>query len=434
MQKPVANFWGSPRSGEVPLNVTFNDLSTGIPTAWNWSFGDGTYSTQQNPVHTYSVAGNYAVTLTVSNAAGTAAMTKPNYINVTQKPIADFLGAPKSGEIPLGVAFNDISTGGEPTQWNWNFGDGTYSTQQNPVHTYSAAGNYTVVLSVNNAAGTDVITKANYITALQKPVADFWGTPKSGAVPLDVTFNDISTGEPTQWNWSFGDGTYSTKQSPVHTYPAEGNYAVTLTVSNTAGAGTMTKPNYINVTALKPVADFLGTPISGNAPLNVTFTDNTTEAPISWSWNFGDGTTSTTRNPVHTYSAAGNYTVTLTAGNEAGTSTQTKTNYINVEPALQKPVSNFWGSPKSGEVPFNVIFTDISTGEPTAWNWSFGDGTYSTQQSPVHTYSAAGNYTVTLTASNAAGIGKMTKPNYINVHSKTSCKLLGDTKIRKCYL
>ena len=313
------------------------------------------------------------------------------------------------------MTFTDNTTG-EPTAWDWSFGDGTYSIQQNPKHTYPAAGNYTVTLTSSNTAGASTQTKTNYInvvTALQKPVANFWGTPKSGNVSLNVTFTDISKGSPTAWNWSFGDGKYSAQQNPVHTYSAAGIYTVALTVSNAAGAGAMTKPNYINITASqKPVANFWGTPTSGNAPLNVTFIDNTTGAPTAWNWSFGDGTYSTVKNPSHTYSAAGNYTVKLTASNTAGASTQTKTNYIVVT-ALQKPVANFWGSPKSGSAPLNVAFTDISTGTPTAWNWSFGDGTSSKVKSPKHTYSVAGNYTVKLTVSNKAGIGMMTKNSYI---------------------
>ncbi len=258
-------------------------------------------------------------------------MTKPNYIDVTQKPVANFWGTPRSGNLPLNVAFTDNTTG-EPTEWNWNFGDGTYSTQQNPVHTYSAAGNYTVTLTATNTAGANTITEMNYVIvepALQKPIANFWGSPKSGNASLNVTFNDISTGEPTAWNWSFGDGTYSTQQKPVHTYSEAGIYAVTLTASSTAGTGTMTKPNYINVTASqKPIADFWGSPKSGNLPLNVVFTDTSKGAPTDWSWNFGDGKYSTVKSPTHTYSAAGNYTVKLTVSNTAGSGMMTKTNYI----------------------------------------------------------------------------------------------------------
>jgi PKD repeat protein len=92
----------------------------------------------------------------------------------------------------------------------------------------------------------------------------------------------------------------------------------------------------------------------------------------------------------------------------------TKSNYINVT-ASQKPVADFWGSPKSGNLPLNVVFTDTSKGAPTAWNWNFGDGTYSTVKSPTHTYSAPGIYTVKLTVSNTAGTGTMMKTNYIIV-------------------
>jgi PKD repeat protein len=247
------------------------------------------------------------------------------------------------------------------------------------------------------------------------PVANFWGTPRSGEVSLSVKFTDISTENPTAWNWSFGDGTYSTQQNPVHIYPEAGNYTVTLTASNAAGNDTITKARYINViTSQKPVANFWGYPRSGNAPLNVTFTDNTTESPTAWNWSFGDGTYSTVKSPKHKYSVAGNYTVKLIVSNAAGTSIKTKTNYINVT-ALQKPIANFWGYPRSGNVPLNVTFTDNTTGSPTAWNWSFGDGTYSTVKSPKHKYSATGNYTVKLTASNKAGTGTITKVSYIKV-------------------
>jgi parallel beta-helix repeat protein len=332
---PFANFWGSPRSGDVPLNVIFTDNTTGSTTAWNWSFGDGTYSTQRNPEHTYHEAGNYTVKLTASNAAGNDTMTKVSYINVTalQKPITDFWGSPRSGSAPLNVTFTDNTTGA-PAFWNWSFGDGTYSTVKSPKHTYSTAGNYTVMLTASNTAGSNTKIKTNYINvekALEKPVANFWGSPRSGNVHLNVTFTDITTGSPTAWNWSFGDGTYSVQQNPKHTYSAAGNYTVKLTVSNKAGIGTITKNNYINVAAFKkPVASFWGYPRSGSAPLSVTFTDSSTGAPTAWNWSFGDGTYSTVKSPKHTYSTAGNYTVKLTVSNKAGSGTMTKTTYIKV--------------------------------------------------------------------------------------------------------
>ncbi|WP_440945538.1 PKD domain-containing protein [Methanosarcina sp. T3] len=159
-----------------------------------------------------------------------------------------------------------------------------------------------------------------------------------------------------------------------------------------------------------PVAAFSASPVSGNAPLNVVFTDTSTNSPTAWKWNFGDGTTSTAKNPTHTYSSAGSYTVTLTASNTAGSNTVTKSSYIKVTAASsQKPVANFSSSVTSGSVPLNIVFTDTSANSPTAWEWNFGDGTTSTAKNPTHTYSSAGNYSITLKATNSAGSSTVTK-------------------------
>ena len=203
------------------------------------------------------------------------------------------------------------------------------------MHTYSAAGNYTVTLTVSNTDGTDTKTKTNYIkvgTSTQTPVANFWGSPKSGNTPLNVAFTDISTGSPTAWNWNFGDGTYSTVKSPKHTYSTAGKYTVTLTAKNAAGSKSITKFIYIDVKTLKaPVAAFSASSTSGKAQLKVTFTDKSTGSPSSWKWSFGDGTSSTAKNPVHTYSKAGKYTVGLTVKNAKGSNTKTMSGYITVK-------------------------------------------------------------------------------------------------------
>ena len=424
-QKPVVNFWGTPRSGDAPLSVTFKDITTGSPTAWNWDLGDGTTSTDQNPTHLYSAAGTYTIKLTATNAAGSNTLTKYYYLTLTgtaaQTPVAAFSASPTSGNAPLDVTFTDSSTG-TPTAWSWNFGDGNTSAVQNPKHTYPTAGTYTVTLTVTNAAGSNTVTKTNYISAgaaaAQTPVAAFSASPTSGNAPLNVTFTDSSTGSPTAWKWNLGDGTNSTVQNPVHKYSAAGTYTVTLTATNAASSNTLTKTSYIIVgttAAQTPVAAFSASPTSGNAPLDVTFTDSSTGTPTAWSWNFGDGATSAVQNPKHTYPTAGTYTVTLTVTNAAGSNTATKSAYITAGTTAQKPVVNFWGTPRSGNAPLSVTFKDITTGSPTAWNWDFGDGASSTDQNPTHIYSAAGNYIIKLTASNAAGSTVLSKYNYITV-------------------
>ncbi len=245
------------------------------------------------------------------------------------------------------------------------------------------------------------------------PTANFSGTPTTGSTPLTVNFTDLSTGSPTSWSWNFGDGGTSTLQNPSHIYSAAGQYTVSLTATNGTGPNTATKTNYITVSAAAPVANFSGTPTTGSAPLTVNFTDLSTGSPTSWSWNFGDGGTSTLQNPSHIYSAAGQYTVSLTATNGTGPNTATKTNYITVSAAA--PVADFSGTPTTGSAPLTVNFTDLSTGAPTSWSWNFGDGGTSTLQNPNHIYSAAGQYTVSLTATNGAGPNTATKTNYITV-------------------
>jgi PKD repeat protein len=343
--------------------------------------------------------------------------TKKFYWHSTQAlgggtaPTASFTGSPTSGNDPMTVAFTDTSTGG-PTSWSWDFGDpgsgsANVSSIQNPSHTYNSAGTYTVKLTATNGSGSNLKTQTNYVTVTPPPpTANFTGSPTSGSSPMTVTFTDTSTGSPTSWSWDFGDpgsgsANTSTLQNPSHTYNADGTYTVKLTATNGSGSTTKTLSNYISVATPPPTANFTGTPTSGASPLTVSFTDTSTGAPTSWSWNFGDpgsGTdnTSTQQNPSHTYNTDGTYTVTLTATNEFGFTTKTRTNYIVVGTA---PVADFTGSPLTGSGPLSVTFTDASTGTPTSWSWDFGDpgsgaNNTSTVQSPSHTYNADGFYTV----------------------------------------
>ncbi|MGC9335389.1 MAG: PKD domain-containing protein, partial [Anaerolineae bacterium] len=148
------------------------------------------------------------------------------------------------------------------------------------------------------------------------PNAGFGAFPTEGPVPLIVSFSDTSIGGPTTWSWNFGDGQTSTAQQPVHTYTAPGTYDVTLTVGNAQGSDTAVKPGYISVTApAAPVAYFSASPLSGPVPLTVTFEDRSAGGPTAWLWDFGDGGTSTARNPVHVYTRGGVYDVSLTVSN-----------------------------------------------------------------------------------------------------------------------
>ena len=323
---PSAAIGAYPESGALPLAVGFRDLSTGVPTSWLWDFGDGNTSTQQNPVHTYTVADAYSVSLTVANALGQDQTTRVDYILADViPPVADFTAAPTAGLAPLAVDFTDQSTGGTPTSWLWDFGDGGTSTLPDPAHTYLTSGFYTVTLTLTNAYGMSQRVQTDLIAVdFIPPVADFSGTPTSGASPLVVQFTDESGGGvTTSWDWFFGDGGVSSAQHPSHTYTAAGTYSVRLRATNAYGTDELWRTNYISVGAGPPlIANFSGTPTSGSAPLTVSFTDLSIGNITAWEWNFGEGTTSTLQNPVHTFTSPGEYDIALEVSNATGSDDQ----------------------------------------------------------------------------------------------------------------
>ncbi len=411
---PVVDFGALPTSGTAPLTVGFSDASTNLVTAWSWDFGDGTTSTLQDPGHTYALPGTYTVALTASGPGGTGLLTRTDYIVVSEPPpSADFSGSPVSGPFPLSVSFSDASTGAR-SAWNWTFGDGATSTAANPVHTYGAPGTYTVGLTVSGPGGADVRTRSDYVTVSeQPPVADFGGTPTSGLPPLAVAFSDASANPVTSWSWTFGDGATSTQQHPAHTYANPGSYTVSLTTTGPGGVDTRTKSDFVVVDEPAPVAGFSAWPTTGLAPLDVAFTDASQNVVTAWAWDFGDGSSSTQSSPLHTYQAAGTYSVTLTVSGPGGSDVLTRADYVVADEP--PPVSNFIATPRSGLEPLDVLFSDRSTGNVTAWSWTFGDGESSTLAEPLHTYLAPGTYSVQLIVTGPGGSASRTRTNYITV-------------------
>jgi PKD repeat protein len=160
---PTASFTSNTTTGISPLGVQFNDTSANSPTSWNWSFGDGTFSTSRNATHTYSSDGYYNVSLKATNNFGYNFSNQTSYIHVTGTPGVAFSGNQTSGNASLFIHFTDSSSG-SPTAWSWNFGDGLYSTTQNPTHEYTTPGVYSVTLTATNAYGDGVLTKSSYIT------------------------------------------------------------------------------------------------------------------------------------------------------------------------------------------------------------------------------------------------------------------------------
>lgn len=294
------------------------------------------------------------------------------------------------------------------------------------VGSYSTITGWTkMTLDVSTYTGTHTIkfnarsgtNKQNKITAYVDDVVALKEYPSgvTGYPPLAVNFVDTTQNNPTSWAWTFGDGGTSALQNPSHTYTAAGTYTVSLTATNAYGNNTEIKTGFVTVNGQAPVAAFTGTPTIGTVPLTVTYTDQSTNTPTAWSWNFGDGGVSSAKSPSHQYTAAGTYTVILTASNAYGSDSETKIGYITVTAGGQVPGAQFVGTPTTGAKPLSVQFTDQSTGSPTSWSWTFGDGGTSTLQNPSHVYSRKGSFTVTLTVTNAYGSDSLTRSKYIAV-------------------
>ncbi len=251
---PVADFSASATTIAEGAIVNFTDQSTNVPTSWAWTFSGGNpaSSTAQNPSVQYNNAGSYAVSLTAANDGGSDAETKSNYITVIPLPIANFTANATVIDEGQSVQFSDLST--NTTSWSWSFTGGApaTSTAQNPSVTYNNAGTYAVTLTASNAVGSDVETKTAYITVnnvVIAPIADFTANTTSISEGGTVNFTDLSSNEPSNWSWNFGNGTTSAAQNPSATYNTAGTYTVSLTASNSAGSDTETKTGYITVTS-----------------------------------------------------------------------------------------------------------------------------------------------------------------------------------------
>lgn len=413
---PTPDFNAITTSGCTPFPVTLTDasVSDSALVQWTWDFGDGTPSqTVASPSinHTYTTPGFYDVTMTVTDKNGCVkTLTKQDYIQPTF-PFPAFVADTFACRDEM-VFFNTSGTlVANPATYDWNFGDGTTGTGITATHAYTSDNLYTVTLTVTDLNGCD--SSIQHQIRVQHPTAGFSDSVLLiGCGVTNMQYTDNSTGlSLTGWQWDFGDGASASQQNPMHTYTVPGAYNVTLITTNSAGC-TDTISN--NVIVPGPTGTFSFTPSTGCPPLTATFTAVSTTA-ISYTWDFGDGTVITTANPViqHTYTQDIVATPALLLGSNLpdGTFCQVpapSAGQITVVTVVPTVIINV--NTSSGCIPLTVNFTDASIvpgtipGDSiTSWNWTFGDGSTSTEQNPSHVYPSPGTYPITLSISTLGG-------------------------------
>ncbi len=403
--------------GNSPLNVTFTGTSSSNVTTWAWDFGDGTQLSGPDPivVHKYVnenlPTATYSVTLSVTIGTDEpVVMKKGNYISVIKSPEVGFEVQPSSGFTWDTFQFTDL-TSDNPSSWYWNFGDGATTNLQSPTHVYSKPGIYTINLTVSNQYGLSNSYYQDVLVKNDPPEALFSASRNiTKTYPAQINFIDESTGGGIySWVWNFGDNTTSTRQNPSHLFTEPGTYHVYLTVENNGDIGETPEPGYQIIIGdiyspdpnPKPVS-FSAVPTLGNTPLSVQFTDTSDMAGISWNWTFGDGGVSNLKNPEYVYETKGTYAVSLEVNDGTMVNTTMIKDCITV---VDVPIIDFSFVPVSVYPDEEIQFTDQSTGNPTSWMWDFGNEDTSSLQSPVYSYPLPGTYPVTLTVSNAFGIG-----------------------------
>jgi len=399
---PSAQFSADQQLGCIPTTIHFTDLSTdtsGSIVAWNWDFGDGVTSTQQNPSHIYSNAGYFGVTLTVTSSTGCKnSISKANFIRIVSGIITNFSYTPSfSCKAPFPINFQNQSNGPGTISYNWDFGNGQTSTAQNPTATYAAPGTYVVTLNTQSNLGcTGSFQRTITITGTN---TDFIAPPNV-CLNVPVTFQNNSSAMPVSSFWNFGDGTFSGQINPVKTFVTPGTYNITLVNQYADCVDSITKTITIYD---KPIVNFtVNDSTSCQAPFTVQFSDLTVGG-TSWQWDFGDGSTSSQQNPSHTYNNFGNYTVSLTVTTATGCSnTLIKPLYIQIQ-----PVSISLNVPAGGCVPFTYVPVAViqSLDPVVSYQWNLGEpgAVFNVQNPPPYTYNTPGSYTISLTVTTVNG-------------------------------
>ncbi|MGR3219965.1 MAG: PKD domain-containing protein [Candidatus Anammoxibacter sp.] len=379
-----------------------------------WNFGDGATSTEPVVTHLFEQGGAYNVTLTVSDNSGLeceSAVTS-QVVDVNSAPDANFVGQDIAcTDQP--VAFDASSTtDNTPDQvtYNWNFGDGTTGEGQQVTKVYTTGGTYRVNLMVNDNANTTCSTDSTEKTIVinTPPVADAGKDIDlclPAAAEYNVTFDGSGStdadGDVLTYSWDFGDGNTGSGAKTSHTYSQSGKYTTRLIINDGSGAPCNTSVDTIDVNLNKsPVANAGEDKITcvGN---EVVFDGSSSHGEpgenITYSWDFGDGSTAQGVSVSHSYSVGGNYKVVLTVDDGLGTrcSVAADSTLVSVNTAPTAVLVAVDTVCTGDEVAFDASGTNDADGDSLTYSWDFGDGTVVQGGSgESHSYDKGGDYLV----------------------------------------
>ena len=416
--KPDADFSADPLATCAQTPVQFTDKTKGNPTTWFWLFGDGSISTEQNPLHNYTDTGFFSISLVVSQNLCYDTITLNNYVHI-DAPIAQFSDQVNCND-PFAYSFKDESIGAQI--WLWDFGDGMTSTQESPSHTYAATGKFIVSLTVtNDNCSYKKIDSMNVIK--ENPSFNITGSAHNCKYDsINFSATNYNADNIIAFQWDFGDNTRSSNNkanaSVYHQYQNAGTYFPKLSVTDANNCKNNVQQN-MSVKIFGPNAAFSNKP-GDCLQSTIDFTDQSTGDGTStineWIWDYGDSTKKDTLNSApfqHTYTATGIYNVFLKVIDN-GNCFDTVTNIQAVN--ITQPVAAFSAVDSQSCVLGSIQFIDSASGESLSYQWNFGDGTTSTDPAPSHKYSNEGVYDVKLSLKDKFGcMDSLFKPQYITV-------------------
>jgi PKD repeat protein len=332
----TASFSIGPASPVAGQSVSFDASSSEDPDgpikSYSWDFGDGSEATGATPSHTYAHAGEYTVTLTVTDNEGNTAKASRQVKVANAPPVASFLVSTPTPTAAQPVAF-DGSASSDPdgtiASYDWNFGDGSEGSGATPSHIYAHGGEYTVTLTVTDDEGKTAKASHPVVVTGTPPTASFLVSTTSPTATQPVSFDGSASSDPDgpikSYSWDFGDGSEATGATPSHTYAHAGEYTVTLTVTDNEGK-TAKVSHPVNVAHAPPVASFLVTTPTPTVTQPIAFDGSASSDPdgtiASYDWNFGDGSEGSGATPSHIYAQVGTYTVTLAVTDGEGETTK----------------------------------------------------------------------------------------------------------------